>query len=100
MEHPLKSFLLKQLTVLSILEKFLEKKSATDLLFSIVMRVFNIHSVANDFLEISRKFPEQLFQRTKFLIWSDYFLKNSKIPFNPLRPGGNKRSHILKQTFN
>ena len=34
------------------------------------------------------------------LISSDYSLKISRIPFNPLMPGGNKRSYILKQTFN
>ena len=34
------------------------------------------------------------------LILSDYFLKISRTPFNPLMPGGSKRSYILKQTLN
>ena len=55
-----------------------------------------MRSVLNDFLEISRKFAEQLFH-------SDYFLNISR---TSLTAGGNGRLYILngrlyiQQTFN
>ena len=52
--------------------------------------------VINDFLGISQKFSEQLFQRTQLawhlcVILFNYSLKITRAPVNPLMSGGNER---------
>ena len=63
-----------------------------------------MHSLVNDFLGIDQKFFRAAFSKNTaggtLLISSDYSIKISRTPFNPLTPGGNKRSYILKKTFN
>ena len=53
-----------KIDVQNIYRKFLEKQQSS-LIFNIGM--INMYSVANDFLGISQKFSEQLFQRTQLV---------------------------------
>ena len=92
-----------KIAVPNIFRKFLDKKSVTALIFSIVMSfqyVFYPKLFSRNFLKILRIAFSKNTAGGTLLILSDYFLKISRTPFNPLMPGGNKRSYILKQTFN
>ena len=55
---------------------------------------------SRNFLNISRTAFSENTAGRMLLISSDYSVKISRTPFNPLTPGDNKRSYIYKQTFN
>ena len=88
-----------KIAALHIFRKFLENHQRLSS-YSAQLWAFSMCSVVNDFLGISQNFSEQLLQGTWFLILSDYSVKISRRPFKPLTHGGNKRSHILKETLN
>ena len=75
----------------------------TELIFSIVMSsqyAFCCKLFSRNFPKSFRKGSSKNTAVGMLLILSDYSFKICGTPFNPFRPGGNKRSHILKKTLN